>query len=309
MPIVIAGSNYSGEVLEHLLVKATTSNELVRGGHIKLQPNIAGKFSIPRVRAGRVLQKRKEQPKSADSKGDFTYDERVLKPKEFMAYTEFNPRAFESVWRPFQPKGPLVFAELSPTVQNILLTELAKVVDFELGEHFLIGESGAGATQFFDGILTRAKSDADVVVVPGAVAIDETNVVDILKAIAERVPKPIRNHTDLKLFISHEDFTHYDTVITNSVKGKGWDEINRAAFKGIRLVPLAAMPAGKMLCTVGNTSLNSNLWAGVGFVQDAEAVLIDKVSNAGEKYFFKMLMKADTQIAFGEDAVLYDFEA
>jgi hypothetical protein len=41
-------------------------------------------------------------------------------------------------------------------------------------------------------------------------------------------------------------------------------------------------------------------------VDDAEAIQIDKLTTAGEKYFFKMLMKADTNIVFGEDIVLYD---
>ena len=29
-----------------------------------------------------------------------------------MAFTVFNPRAFEQIWRKWQPKGNLVFAEL-----------------------------------------------------------------------------------------------------------------------------------------------------------------------------------------------------
>ncbi len=305
MAIKINGSNYGGEVLEHLLVKATTGNELVQGGHIRLEPNVSDKLSLPRVRAGKVLQKRKEQPESKDSKGDFEYDERELKPLEFMAYTEFNPRSLERIWRPFQPKGELVFSELPPHVQNVFLAELAKIVDFELGEHFVTGEEGAGDTQFFNGILTRAKADKDILKIPNPAVIDESNVIDVLGSIAGKVPKAIRKHIDLKMFTSHEDFDLYDSVITRSTKGKGWDEINKASFKNIRLVPLVAMPKDDILCTIGNTKLTSNLWAGVSYVNDAAAVKIDKVTNAGERCFFKMLMKADTQLKFGEDAVLY----
>lgn len=37
-----------------------------------------------------------------------------------------------------------------------------------------------------------------------------------------------------------------------------------------------------------------------------DVIQIDKLTNAGEKYFFKMLMKADTNIAWGEDVILLD---
>ena len=41
-------------------------------------------------------------------------------------------------------------------------------------------------------------------------------------------------------------------------------------------------------------------------VDDMDVIQIDKLTNAGEKYFFKMLMKADTNIAWGEDVILLD---
>jgi len=35
-------------------------------------------------------------------------------------------------------------------------------------------------------------------------------------------------------------------------------------------------------------------------------IQIDKLTNAGERYFFKMLMTADTNTAFGEEVVMLD---
>jgi hypothetical protein len=60
-------SIYAGEVLDELLVRATTGNELVAGGHIHIQPNVQKKFVIPRMKTSRMLQKRKEQPVEGDS--------------------------------------------------------------------------------------------------------------------------------------------------------------------------------------------------------------------------------------------------
>lgn len=119
--INIKNTNYDGEVLAKILTKASTGNELVQKGLINIVPNVEKKYSIPRMKVGRMLRKRVEQPEDKDSKGDFDYSEKELKPVDFMAFTTFNPRSFEQVWRPFQPKGELVFRELPPEVQNTML--------------------------------------------------------------------------------------------------------------------------------------------------------------------------------------------
>ena len=142
MAINIQNSNYDGEVLEQILTVATTGNDLVEKGLIHVEPNVSLKFSIPRLKTGTMLQKRKEQPDVADSKGDHNYSEHELKPVDFMAFTTFNPRSFEKVWRQWQPKGNLVFAELPPEAQNALLAAMAKQVTFELGFHFIQGQYG-----------------------------------------------------------------------------------------------------------------------------------------------------------------------
>ncbi|HQB47420.1 MAG TPA: cadherin-like beta sandwich domain-containing protein [Bacteroidales bacterium] len=300
-------SAYAGEVLEELLVRATTGNQLVAGGHIRVQPNVTKKFSIPRLRAGRMLQKRKEMPTDTDSKGDFTIDEKYLEPKDLMAFTTFNPRVFENIWRPFQPTGNLVFAELPPHVQTALLAELAKVVDFELGNEFINGKEGNSEGQYFDGVLTRIVDSEDVIRVSSLAPLTSTNIISKMKAVRGAIPKAIRANKDLKLFMSVEDAEIYEYELTDRPhKGADYTNMNPERFKGIRIVPLADWPKDVIVAAVTSTGVDSNFWAGVSLVDDQDAILIDKLTNAGEKYFFKMLMKADTNIVFDEEIVLYD---
>lgn len=301
-------SAYAGEVLEQLLVRATTGNELVAGGHIRVQPNVKKKFALPRLKAGKMLQKRIEQPKDTDSKGDFDVDEKYLEPKEFMAFTTFNPRVFESIWRPFQPTGNLVFRELPADVQNQLLAEMAKVVDFELGYHYINGTYGAGADQFFDGILTRIKADADVIDVSVATTpITTANVLDTLKSVRDKIPATVRRNPNLKIFMSVEDGDIYDETLTSKpYKGVNYTDKNPERYKGIPIKPLADWPKDVIVAAATSSNIDSNFWAGVDYADDEDVIKIDLLENAGEKYFFKMLMKADTNIAFGEDIVLYD---
>jgi hypothetical protein len=224
-----------------------------------------------------------------------------------MAFTVFNPRAFEQFWRKWQPTGNLVFRELPPEAQNAMLAEMAKVIDFELVNEFINGVSGTAEGQYFDGILTRIKANTDIIELSGAVAITEANILSVLKSVRDNIPIPLRGAKNLKIFMSIEDSDIYDAVLTaQDFKGVNYTDVNPERYKGIRLVPLAQWPKNTIVAAVASSDLNSNFWAGVAYADDAETIQIDKLSNPSELYFFKMLMKADTNIVFGEDIVLYD---
>ena len=303
--INIVNTNYSGEVLEQLLTLAATGNELVEKGLIHVEPDVADSFSIPRLKGSTMLQKRKEMPVDSDSKGNFSYSERTLEPKNFMAFTTFNPRSFEAVWRPFQPKGNLVFAELPPEAQNALLAELAKQVKFELGDHFINGvyADGTDDTKLFNGIVYRMENDADKIVVTTT----ESTMIGRLKALRKKIPTTMRGNSGLRILMSIEDFDTYDDELSaQQLKGANYTDINPERFKGIEIAPLANWPTGLLVATICGMGLSTNLWAGVNLASDADVIQIDKLTNAGERYFFKMLMKADTQIAFGEEVVWCD---
>ena len=62
MAIQVDNTNYNGEVLERILTVAATSNELVEKGLIMVIPGVNKKISIPRLKVGKMLQKRKENP-------------------------------------------------------------------------------------------------------------------------------------------------------------------------------------------------------------------------------------------------------
>jgi hypothetical protein len=296
---------YAGEVLETLLVKATTNNELVRRGLIHVEPNVQKAFYIPRLKTGKFLQKRKEQPEDSDSKGEFNIDERKLEPVDFMAFTTFNPRSFEKFWRKWQPTGNLVFSELPAEAQSAFLQELGKVVDFELGWHFINGTAGDGDEQFFNGILTRILADADVV---KADVSEDSSMIARFRTVYRKIPKALRRHPGLRLLVSVEDFDTYDNELTDlHHKGADPTTTNVSRFKNIPIEPLADWPEGVVVATIATMDIDSNLWAAVNLSDDFECVKIDRLTNAGERYFFKMLMKADTNVAFGEQVVLADW--
>lgn len=297
-------TNYSGEVLETVLTLATTGNELVSKGLIMVIPGVNSSISIPRVKSGKMLQKRKEDPQKSDSKGDFTYSEKKLTPKDMMAFTLFNPRAFEHIWREYQPTGDLVFRQLPANVQNILLQELLKQVGNELGYQYINGEYGDSDSQLLDGILTQAAKDTDIVKVKSTGA----TMLLRLKELRAQIPVTMRNNPNLRILMSVEDFDTYDDELTQLAnKGTAPTDINQERYKGITIEVLTQWPAGLIVATLCDSGMNGNLFAAVNLQDDENVILIDKWANASEMYFFKMLMKADTQIGFGEEFIALDW--
>lgn len=304
MAITILNTEYSGEVLEQILTKAALNNEMVNEGLIHVEPGIQKSWALPMLTATRLLQKRVEMPTSANVKGDVNYEEKTLNPVDFMAYTEFNPRTFESIWRPFQPKGNLVFRELNPETQLKLVQALVDKVSEELGENYINGRFSA--TGLMNGIVSRMLACEGVHFVQGG----QTTYAAKLKAVFSAIPKTIRKKPSLKFIMNMDDADAYDYELKENVyKNADLTQAQSLAYNGIPIVSLANWPKGLIVCTLASTGYDGQFYAAVDYNNDEEIFQIDKVSNAGEKYFFKMLMKADTNVAFGDYIVVLDERA
>lgn len=306
MAIVIKNTNYNGEVLERLFTLAVLGCQIVEKGLICVIPNVTKKLSIPRLKTGKMLQKNKEMPDDRDSKGGWNYSEHTLEPEEFMAFTTFNPNTLYNIWRPYQPTGNLVFTELPPNVQNALLDALSKQVQFELGWHYINGVFGDDDDHLFNGILYRMEQDGDV----KRISTEATTMIGKLYAVKAAVPETIKEHPNLRYIMSLEDWEQYDQELTER-EHKNSDEttLNRKMFKGVKIETLAGWPSGLIIATLCAPDETGNLFAGVNLPSDEDVIQIDKLTNAGERYFFKMKLEIDTNIAFGEEVIVLDTRA
>ena len=305
-------NSYSGEFQEHVLTLAATGNELVEKRLIHVIPQVLDSISIPRIKTSRMLQKRKEHPRfdpsnpeNSDAKGDFTYSEQKLMPRDMMVYTAFLPKVFEHIWRPFQPKGNLVFQELPASIQSIMIAELLKQVQHEMGFQYINGkyEEGADDRLLMDGILTQAAKDADVVKVYTVAG----TMLGRLKELREKIPVTMRHNLNLRILMSVEDFDTCDDELTALVtKGKDATEVNVRRYRGIRIEDLTDWPQGLIVATICSDGLESNLFAAVSLANDENVIRIEQMANGSEYYFFKMLMKGDTNIGFGEEFIAPD---
>lgn len=122
------------------------------------------------------------------------------------------------------------------------------------------------------------------------------------------IPKAMRSNPDLRIIMSVDDFDKYDDELTErESKNASETEVNRKRYKGITIETVAAWPDGVIVATLCSPDADGNFFAAVNLQNDESVIQIDKVSNASELYFFKLLMKADTNIAFGEEFIVADF--
>lgn len=301
--ISVANTNYNGEVLGTILTQAFLGNEIAEKGVLHVEPGIEKKFSIPRMRIGKLLQKRVEMPDATNEKGDLTYDEKELNPEDMMVYTTFNPKSFESVWREFQPTGNMVFYQLPSDVQTTILNLILQETTTEVGDHYINGLKGSGAEQFFNGIVSRILSDNEV----NYAKVGETTWVKKLQNLKDAVPVEIVDNPRLAIIMNTRDYGKYDAELkSQQYKNADPTQKREQAFDGTPIIRLAKWPEGLVVATLVGSGRESNLWAGVNLNNDGETLFVDKVTNAGEKYFVKILLKADTNIAWGGYVAVLD---
>ena len=128
-----------------------------------------------------------------------------------------------------------------------------------------------------------------------------------LKAVRKAIPKALRENPNLRILMSIDDFDKYDDELTErEFKNTSETDINKKRYKGITIETLNSWPDDLIVATLCSMSADGNLFAGVNLQDDEEVIQIDKWMNSSELYFFKLLMKADTEIAFGEEFVVLD---
>lgn len=309
MPNINVTTNYNGEVLENILAKAALGNEISEKGIIHVVPGVHKKLSIPRMQVnGNLLQRRKARIAidGSDSKGDINYDERVLEPQDMMVYMEFNPATMESVWRPFQPKGNLVFQQLPSNVQTTMLSLVLSQLGTEVGDKYINCIKTNADGDFFNGLVARIMGDKDTIFAKKGA----TTWVKKLQNVFNAIPDEIVDKSNLKIIMNTSDYNAYDAELkAQYAKNVDPTQKREQQFDSIPIVRLAKWPKGFVVATLASLGEDSNFWAAVNLEDDENVLVVDKVTNASEIYFIKLLMKADVNTAFGEYVVALDERA
>jgi hypothetical protein len=333
-------NGYNGEVLEDLLTYTAQGNDTFKEGLIHIKSGIQHKYTLPLIKLGEVIQDNVPTPasnhggKGPGGDNEYQFTERCLVPQEFMIYVEFNPRDYEKYWRFAQPDGNLVFRDLDPRIQAVMLRLLIDKKNEYIGNAIWTsckgGSAASGITaptdsiaighgkeKYFDGFIKRVidniHDSSPEAVAGGKTVISGTTelssgaaVEQALYSMWRKCPKQIRKKSGLSFVIGWDAWDAYDQYISDKqVKYTENTEVNKYRFKGKRIIPIVGIPEHTIVLGEFTSGMESNLWMGVDYANDMDVLKIDRLQSNSELFFFQMRMKMDVNIVRPAEIVVH----
>jgi hypothetical protein len=310
MALTLTNTNYNGEVLENLYLVTGVGNEVVSKGASKLHTDISTKKALPRL-------SQTENPIGDYQTGvpggvtaTTSYAERELVVQPMTVYETFLPTTFHNIWKIWKSVGDFTNLELNAQLLNAILDLYKNGVGTQMAKLFWQGDlllAAADPMNKFDGIITRAIADVNVIKPTPSGNITDQNFMDILALCWAAIPD---NFIDDPDFVLHVNTTDWKTMQAGNTKLK-------EAFVGVFGMSMETMYQEKRIkhfqglnrhhvvgakCTNGE---DSNLNMGVWVDPDSESVVVDKVANNSREWFLRLDYKADANYRVSEELLLY----
>jgi len=299
-------TTYAGEFAGKYISAALLSASTIENGGITVKPNVKYKEVIKKLSTDALL---KNATCDFDATSTITLTERILQPEEFQVNLELCKKDFISDWEAVQ-MGYSAFDNLPPSFQDFLVAHVAAKVAEKTEQTIW---SGANATAGeFDGLVTLATADADVIDVVGT-AVDASNVIAELGKIVDAVPSAVYGKEDLYLYVSQNIARAYVRALggfgaaglgangTNA-QGTQWWNNGALSFDGVKV-----FVANGLADDTAMAAEKSNLYFGTGLLSDHNLVKVIDMADIDGSQNVRVIMRmtSGVQYGIGSDIVLY----
>jgi hypothetical protein len=292
----ITNSSYSGEFAGKYLGAALLSAKTLDEGAVSILPNIKYKAAM-KVGAFSDLVR------SADcdfdsSTSTLTLTEKVLTPSEMQVNLQICRKELHQDWEAAQ-MGFSAFDQLPPLFSDYVIARVAAEVANATETSIWSGSAGEGS---FDGLVTLAAADTDVVDVVGT-TITAGNVIDELAKVVDAIPSGVYGKEDLTIYISQHVAKKYIAAQAalgyRELYNVGQTEMN---FQGIKLFATGGLGDNTIVAAQA-----SNLFFGTGLLDDRNEVKVIDMADLDGSQNVRVVMRytAGVQIGVGSDVVLY----
>ena len=299
-------TTYAGEFAGKYISAALLSASTIENGGITVKPNVKYK---------EVMKKLSTNDLVADATCDFdptstiTLTERILQPEEFQVNLELCKKDFVSDWEAIQ-MGYSAFDNLPPSFQDFLVAHVAAKVAEKTEQTIW---SGANATAGeFDGLVTLATADADVVDVVGT-TVTAANVIDELGKVVDAIPSAVYGKEDLHLYVSQNVARAYVRALggfaaaglgangTNA-QGTQWFNNGSLSFDGVKIFVANGLSDNYIMAAE-----KSNIFFGTGLLSDHNLVKVIDMADLDGSQNVRVIMRytSGVQYGIGSDIVLY----
>jgi len=301
-------TSYGGEFQGKFISTALFSGVTLANEGISVKQNIKHREVIKKLVSGSLL---------ANSTCDFTASssltqtERYLTPKEIQVNLEICKSDFQSDYDAIA-MGMTSHDNLAPSFADFLMAHVVSKVAEEIEVSIWQGDKTQGGE--FDGLITLAIADADVIDVTGtASSITDANVVAELRKATNLVPERLYGSEDLTMYVSNNVARAYVQSLGgfganglggNGINGLGqtWRTNGQLTFDGVKMFVAQGLPANTVLIAE-----KENIYFGCSLMSDQnDARVIDMAETDGSKNVRIILrMNADTNYGIGSEIVLY----
>ena len=299
-------TTYAGEFAGKYISAALLSASTIENGGIEVKPNIKYKEVIKKIATDDLL---KNATCDFDPTSTVTLTERIIQPEEFQVNLQLCKKDFRSDWEAVQ-MGVSAFDNLPPSFADFLIAHVAAKVA-QKNETNIWSGVNANAGEF-DGLVTLATADSDVVDVVGT-TVTAANVIDELGKVVDAIPSTLYGKEDLYLYVSQNIARAYVRALggfgasglgaagTNA-QGTQWWNNGSLSFDGVKI-----FVANGLANNTAMAAEKSNLYFGTGLLSDHNEVkVIDMADIDGSQNVrIVMRMTAGVQYGIGSDIVLY----
>ena len=298
-------TSYSGEFAGEYISAALLSGVTIDNGGITVKPNVKFKEVIKKLATDGIV---KDGTCDFADTSTITLTERIIEPETFQVNLELCKADFRSDWDAIQ-MGYSAFDNLPASFADFLISHAQAKVAQKI-ENNIWG--GVNATEGeFDGIVTLATADADVIDVVGT-SITAANVVDELGKVVDAIPAELYGSEDLHLYVAQNVYRAYVRSLggfganglgANGVGGQGNNQsMGDLMFDGVKIFVANGLSNNYIVAAE-----KSNLFFGTGILNDTNEVKVLDMADLDGSQNVRVIMRftASVQYGIGSDIVLY----
>lgn len=309
--LTLGNTNYNGDALTTLYSVLGVGNEVVQKGAAKLYPGISLKRALPNLNQTENPIGDYQANVPSGQTATTTYSERELLPLPWTVYEEFVPKTFEAIWDSWQSAGDFTNLELNLQLLNDILGLYSNGIGTQMAKLFWQGNTTLGVgnpMNKFNGIVTRAIADGNVIKPTPIGNITDTSFVDILASVWSAIPDKFLDDPN---FVLHINTTDWKTIQTGNTKLHeqftgvlGMDL--QSMYNTNKIKHFQGMPRHHIIGARVTDGEDSNLNIGVWVEPDNEEPIVAKVANNGRNWFIRIDAKADANYRVPSELVLYE---
>jgi hypothetical protein len=298
-------TTYAGEFAGEYISAALLSGVTIDNGGITVKPNVKFKEVIKKLATDGIV---KDGTCDFADTSTITLTERIIEPETFQVNLELCKADFRSDWDAIQ-MGYSAFDNLPASFADFLISHAQAKVAQKI-ENNIWG--GVNATEGeFDGIVTLATADADVIDVVGT-SVTAGNVIDELGKVVDAIPAELYGSEDLHLYVAQNVYRAYvralggfaaNGVGANGVGGQGTNQaMGDLMFDGVKIFVANGLSNNYIVAAE-----KSNLFFGTGILNDTNEVKVLDMADLDGSQNVRVIMRftASVQYGIGSDIVLY----